>query len=545
MDPSSSARDPSAPRAGQVVAGRYRLNAPVGAGGLASVWEAEHVTLHSLYAVKFLHQTGPADGEPAQRFLREARIAASIKHRNVLEIVDFGFMDGEPGASERGVPYMVMELLRGRTLGALLEAEPKLDVRRAVDLAAGVLRGLAAVHAAGLLHRDVKPHNVFLVEDEDGAFPKLVDFGLSRRTGRSDLTLEGTMLGTPLYMAPEQVAARSDLDARVDIYAMGVVLYEMLAGRPPFKAPTIAEVLDLVTSATPTPLRELVPGIPSAIVAVVEMAMQKAREQRFPDAKAMRAALLDAMQVRASSPVPTSPRIEHAAPRVERAVEVASTLRAARPIEDADSEPPPAPPRERPPRESTWLVLVRSSVLAALAVGVAVLVLDGPWAHDADDPARDVVVSADAGLFLVASTEDASDGGADIADAALASPEDAPADAALDAAPDATFDAETTDTSTSDAAIELDAALDDATTEEDASIDAASPEDASVIDAFVAPEPTTIDAGGPPSPGRGVSPPRRARPGRVAPPPRPTRRHPPPRRTTPRRRGAPRTRRPR
>lgn len=476
MEPPSSTLDPAAPRAGQVVAGRYRLIAPVGAGALASVWEAEHVTLHSRYAVKFLHQTGPASGEPAQRFLREARIAASIKHRNVLEIVDFGFMEGEPGMAERGVPYMVMELLRGRTLGTLLAEKGPLEVHRAVDIASGVLRGLAAVHAAGLLHRDVKPHNVFLVEDEDGAFPKLVDFGLSRRTGRSDLTAEGTMLGTPLYMAPEQIAASGDLDARADIYAMGVVLYEMLAGAPPFNAPSIVELLDLVAFTAPPPLRERRPDVPEALVHVVETALQKTRERRFADARVMRAALLDAMsqgppsgEVALPMPLDTvrAVRTEDATAPARIATRSASApVRAADTIArpDAQDEPPEREatpvPAAAPQRENAFVVFVRATVLAAIAIGVAVLVLDGPWSArertDAALPDAGEVVAADAGVPSMAEAltavepqlerelldaGEAPDAGAGDAGADADAGVDAGADAGDDAGEDAGADA--------------------------------------------------------------------------------------------------------
>ena len=272
---------------GTVIGERYKLVGKIGEGGLASVWEAEHLTLASKIAVKFLHRTGPMQSEPSQRFLREARVAASVRHRNVVEIVDFGFAEGE-------IPYMVMEFLHGQSLGAYLELNGKLAFEEAAKIVAGTLRGLAAVHSAGLVHRDIKPDNIFLVDDpEEGFYAKLVDFGLSRRAGRSDMTAEGTLMGTPQYMSPEQASGSTDLDARTDIYAVGVVLYEMLSGQVPFDSDSLADILSNVIHTPPTPLIELVPDVPEKLAFVVETAMAKDREHRFVDARAMRTSLLD------------------------------------------------------------------------------------------------------------------------------------------------------------------------------------------------------------------------------------------------------------
>jgi serine/threonine-protein kinase len=272
---------------GTIIGERYRLVRKIGEGGLAAVWEAEHLTLATKIAVKFLHRTGPMQSDPSQRFLREARVAASVRHRNVVQIIDFGFADDD-------VPYMVMEFLHGRTLGEHLLEKHALPFEEAAKIIAGTLRGLAAVHAAGLVHRDIKPDNIFLVDDaEEGFYAKLVDFGLSRRAGRSDMTAEGTLMGTPQYMSPEQAAGKTDLDARSDIYSVGVVLYEMIAGEVPFDSESLADILRSVVWTAPRPLHEIVPDVPEKLAFVVETAMAKDREHRFVDARAMRASLLD------------------------------------------------------------------------------------------------------------------------------------------------------------------------------------------------------------------------------------------------------------
>jgi eukaryotic-like serine/threonine-protein kinase len=442
-----------------IVAERYRLIRRVGQGGLASVWEAEHVTLGSPVAIKFLHRTGPEGGEQSERFLREARIAASVKHRNVVDIIDFGFTDvrvGEAATGDERVPYMVMELLKGRTLGALLEAERCPALAQVVDIALGTLRGLTAVHDSGLVHRDLKPHNVFLVDDEDGAFPKLVDFGLSRRAGRTDLTTEGMLLGTPQYMSPEQAAGRVDLDARTDVYTMGVVLYEMLAGRLPFPSGSLAETLDRVLHDAPTPLRQAAPAVPEPIALVVETAMAKDRARRYMDARAMRAALVLAVPfANEAKTAPTLPRIDAHARTIPAGPAV---------VLPAPSTPRLAPralPPERgsgevaettldmrspaPRRESRIVVAVRVAVLGAITLGVALLVLDGPWGAGPSSTA----------LTVGAAFDVADAGGAEV-DAA------APA-AVLVAADDAASIADAgTDAALGDAGISDDSGLDDA-----------------------------------------------------------------------------------
>ncbi len=252
---------------------------------MAQVWRAEHLTLGRAVAVKFLHAAGSPNGEAAQRFVREARLAASITHRNVVDIVDFGLTEPDH------VPYMVMELLRGRALGEHLEASGPLAIPDAARIVSELLRGLAAVHDAGLVHRDLKPDNIFLVDDEDGAYPKLVDFGLSRRVGRSDMTAQGIILGTPDYMSPEQAEGASHIDARTDVYAMGVILYELVSGQMPFDGASLAELLSHVADGTSIPLRARLPDAPEALVAIIERAMHRDPGQRFASAREMRAAL--------------------------------------------------------------------------------------------------------------------------------------------------------------------------------------------------------------------------------------------------------------
>jgi serine/threonine-protein kinase len=257
---------------------------------MGSVWRARHGTLGRSFAIKFL-KTTIMGGEPLeQRFLREARLAASVQHRFVVDIVDYG-VTGD------AVPYMVMEYLEGESLDRRTRRQPPLRVRELLKLSAEVLLGLEAVHQAGVIHRDLKPENIMLVREADGIIPKLVDFGISRPEterldGRKRLTNPGAFLGTPWYMSPEQ-ARRDEADRRSDLYAMGVILYEALCGEAPYDDPELPTLLESVKAggapALVTRRAELGPELSAAI----ERAMALDPAARFESAAEMSARLLE------------------------------------------------------------------------------------------------------------------------------------------------------------------------------------------------------------------------------------------------------------
>jgi serine/threonine protein kinase len=276
----------------RVIAGRYELQSLIGEGGMASVWRARDRTLERSVAVKLLFARDERDRDKlVKQFVREARIAASVQHRNVIHIVDFG-------TTEEQQPFMVMELLEGESLGQRMHREPRLAVEELMHVASLTLRGLGAVHEAGIVHRDLKPDNIFLVRDGNaGLFPKILDFGISRsvepRSGRRSAltTQEGIIVGTPEYMSPEQARGLRNLDHRTDLYSMGVVLYEALTGRLPFNNEHVGDlIIQIVTSQVPT-VHDLVPSVPIAISDVVAKAMSREREARFADAAEMQLAL--------------------------------------------------------------------------------------------------------------------------------------------------------------------------------------------------------------------------------------------------------------
>jgi eukaryotic-like serine/threonine-protein kinase len=285
---------PLFPTEGEVLLEKYAVERVLGEGGMGAVLRAQHVLRRVPVALKFIHPNVLAIPGAVERFYNEAVAASRIANEHVVQILD---VDRLPS----GVPFIVMEFLQGRDLAGVLHEEPShtLAVPRAVHIAIQTLRALSAAHRAGVVHRDMKPSNVFLVErDGDPDFVKLVDFGISKVRAESSeneasLTQVNSTLGTPLYMAPEQARSAREVDARSDIYSVAVMLYEMLSGRTPYVPETgeLTEILYKLFTTEPPSLRELRPGLDTDLVAVVERAMRKDPAQRYESAAAFAADL--------------------------------------------------------------------------------------------------------------------------------------------------------------------------------------------------------------------------------------------------------------
>ncbi len=268
--------------------GVYVVGACIGQGGMARVYRAQHEGLQRQVALKVLIDGVGHDGAAHERFVREARIAAAIKHPNVVNIFDVGVCDG--------IPYLVMELLEGVDLDAFVEARGKLDESTIIDMIVPIVAGLAAVHEAGIIHRDLKPGNIFLARGRnDELEPKLLDFGISKSTGPDQMKLtsaRGMLIGTPFYMAPE-AARGADVTAQSDQYALGVVLYECATGTNPFTgANNFGEVVSRVSTGSFEPIASRNPQISRKMISIIERAMHIDPEQRFPNMRAMGRELL-------------------------------------------------------------------------------------------------------------------------------------------------------------------------------------------------------------------------------------------------------------
>ena len=267
--------------------GVYVVGPCIGEGGMARVYRAEHAGLKRQVALKVMTQGFARDSEGRERFLREARIAAAIKHPNVVNIFDVGVC--------QGIPYLVMELLEGEDLEKVLLAKGMLDEGTIIDLVVPVVAGLVAVHDAGIVHRDLKPGNIFLARGRnDEVEPKLLDFGISKASGKDHLKLtaaNGSLMGTPFYMAPEAIQG-AEMTPLSDQYALAVVLRECATGKNPFEGSNFAEVVALIANARYTPLSEVNPRLSKRFVAIIERAMSLDPRNRFEDMRAMGRQLL-------------------------------------------------------------------------------------------------------------------------------------------------------------------------------------------------------------------------------------------------------------
>jgi len=302
---------------GQTLAGRYLLTRKIGEGGMGAVYEATHVGLDKLVAVKILRDKYLDRPAFAQRLVKEAKLASAIRNEHIIDITD-------SGATDDGRTFVVMELLEGESLAELLRREGAIPEARAFAVARQVAAALGAAHARGIVHRDVKPENVFLVRDrgEGPDFVKVVDFGISTTLtqGREGedvgrLTSTGMVLGTPFYMSPEQARGDEELDHRIDVYALGVILYECLTGEVPFRGPNYLAIASRVLNHQPTSPRALRPElrISTSAEAVVLRAMAKDRNDRYPS---MEAFAVDIDRVLAGDPIdaPATSSPEAAAP---------------------------------------------------------------------------------------------------------------------------------------------------------------------------------------------------------------------------------------
>jgi serine/threonine-protein kinase len=281
---------------GQTLDGKYRIIREIGRGAMGVVYEGLHIALDRRVAVKTLRQEMSNDVDLATRFEREARAASAIGHPHIIDVFDLG-------RTPDGLLFMVMELLDGRPLTELQEQTPLMPLGLALNLMTQVLSGLSAAHKHGIVHRDLKPDNIFVINTEDRPnFVKIVDFGIAkklsaRQPGQASSaamggTMVGTVMGTPLYMSPEQAIGQvAEIDHRTDIYAAGVVLYEMLCGTTPFSGQSYAAILGAVLEGKYLPPRALRPDIPAPIEAAIVRALDRDMKKRFPSAAAMRDAL--------------------------------------------------------------------------------------------------------------------------------------------------------------------------------------------------------------------------------------------------------------
>ncbi|MEM7350272.1 MAG: response regulator [Acidobacteriota bacterium] len=263
---------------GTVLEGKYRLDSLIGQGNFGAVYRATHLTLDRLVAVKLLDANLQPGEEPMARFQREGISACRIQHPNAVAIMDFS-------VTSEGIPFLVMELLRGATLEDELNRRGRLTPERCGEILTPVCGVLSEAHSLGIVHRDIKPQNIFMHQGRHGEAVKVLDFGIAKLVGdaaaEQELTLEDGVIGTPIYMAPERFV-KVQYDGRADVYSLGVMLYEMLVGKPPFylAGTSPLKVIYAHMNETPPPLRELNPELSADIETVVMRALDKEMAQR-------------------------------------------------------------------------------------------------------------------------------------------------------------------------------------------------------------------------------------------------------------------------
>lgn len=277
---------PASVRPGDVIAGKYRVERVIGEGGMGVVVAARHLVLGERAAIKLLGAERDQSPQAKARFLREGRAAAKIKSEHVARVYDVGELP-------TGEPFIVMEYLHGRDVGAIVRQDGPLDAPRAVDLVLEAMEGVAAAHARGVIHRDIKPSNLFMTKGPDGGpLVKVIDFGISKDTApRGEVsgepaTRSDVAMGSPPYMSPEQMRSSRDVDARTDVWSLGAVLTCLITGEPPFAGGSIPEVYEGILKGPPS-LRDWSPDVPEGLDRVIKRCLARDVDERYPDVTAL------------------------------------------------------------------------------------------------------------------------------------------------------------------------------------------------------------------------------------------------------------------
>ncbi|AKF07818.1 serine/threonine-protein kinase [Sandaracinus amylolyticus] len=372
-------------RLGTRLAGKYDLSAILGRGGMGTVYAGVHAWTGRQVAVKLLRPALAEDPNIVRRFLREARAAAALRHPHVVDVLDMGQEDD-------GAVYMVLELLEGESLGALLRRRKRMTPEELLPIVLPVADALVDVHAKGLVHRDLKPDNVFVARGRgDRSVPKLLDFGIAKileDTSGTPGTRTGAIVGTPHYMSPEQASGSGEIGPASDVWSFGVLLFECLSGKLPYDAETATGVLVKIMTSTPPSLSRVAPDVPRPLVRVIEHAMQNDAAARFLDARVMRDALRDAatqLGIAIPDEVPDEPSapppartgdlapIEVQVASSERtgdrsAIESAPTIESQPAARRDDESVTPAPSVQLPPRRRFYFNAAIVVAVVALAV---------------------------------------------------------------------------------------------------------------------------------------------------------------------------------
>ncbi len=385
---------------GAVLHGKYRIEQVLGRGGMGVVTRALHLDLDKPVALKLLRRDVLQNQNAVERFRREARAMGQLRSEHVCQVFDVGMLDD-------GTHYMVMEYLEGKDLGLILREQERLAPGFAVNLALQACEALAEAHALGLVHRDIKPSNCFLTCGTDGApLLKVLDFGIAKALGETDdgITTSQSIIGSPSYMSPEQMRSSKHVDVRADIWALGVVLYELVSGRRPFQGDSFAGLCLAVTTMSTLPLDDVV--LPDGLAEIIARCLEKQPDQRTGSMAELSAALAPyagtsaqgerssvrtaRILERASSPALAQPgtgatftggRRRDRNPKPPRAtgLELTDTASAQRPTSTTGRTTRPLPPRPRPGRRARWLLVAAGLALFAMILVIGVVRGTSEW----------------------------------------------------------------------------------------------------------------------------------------------------------------------
>lgn len=376
------------PLLGQTLAGKYEIEELIKTGGMGSVYRGRHILMDKRVAVKVLRPSLAVDDAVVARFSREAKAASRISHPHAVNVTDFG-------ESENGVVFLVMEYLDGQTLKEIIKETGPMPLPRVVEILRQVAGALDAAHDQGVIHRDLKSDNIMLSQTNGGEWAKVLDFGIAKiqqpdGARDMDITAANLVIGTPQYMSPEQCSQSGPIDARSDLYSLGIIIYEMLAGRVPFTGESPTVIMMKQVQDEPPPLSEARPDLPVAVTQVVMRALAKQPADRYQSAgeffKALsEASAVDALSVEAApatvvaEPVtPLDDLDEETIVRPRQAVEEATVVQARRnpaPL----VEPTPAPRLPPPPPEGVnpWRVILPAAVALVAVFGVVFFLTRG------------------------------------------------------------------------------------------------------------------------------------------------------------------------
>ena len=350
--------------------GRYQILQRVGRGGMGVLYRGFDPILDREVAVKVMLADFSEDTEQMRpRFYREAKAVAKLQHRNIVTIFEF--------AEENNQPHIVMEFLRGVPLNVRMEQHPPLTLDDKLDVVAQLCSGLGYAHTQGIVHRDVKPANVFILED---GTVKLLDFGVAK-LATSTLTRQGDVVGSAPYMSPEQIAGTQDLDGRSDVWSTGVLLFELLSGKKPFDGDALTTVVMGILKNEPPPLDQLIPGLPKSVADVVARALQKDRDRRYQTAEELGRELQLIRKTQHLSNLPPMDATRFASTNVLKALHDDRQKQEKGVAADKTLQPAPAPPAAVPARSQSkmWIIGVAAAVLiVAVAVGYPMLQSEAP-----------------------------------------------------------------------------------------------------------------------------------------------------------------------